>query len=331
MQALDLASRRDVAVKIIRREKNFFEQAKLEVQILRLLNERDPKDERHVVRLLDTFNLHGHFCMVFELLSYNLCDFLMKKNGSLSIPLIRHFAFQILTTLEYLQRPGIEIIHCDLKPENVVLVSPQTSLVKVIDFGSSCTRTSHVYKYIQSRYYRSPEVVMGLPYSFPIDIWSLGCLLPELLTTEPLFPARNEVELLVLMGALIGMPPDAMIQASHRAHKLFVPKPSGVGYDFHPTLQPLYNKKRRLAHIVGLETGGPLTRLPGEKMSRDDLLKFIDLVSQMLRFDPATRITPAQALQHPFFQHGMQREIAPPRPPEKKEREPQPAPRPRTR
>ncbi|BFU19806.1 protein kinase domain containing protein [Entamoeba histolytica HM-1:IMSS-B] len=311
IQSIDLVTGEQVALKVIRKDKNFYEQAKLEVQILYLLNSRDQTNNSKIVRLKDTFNLSGHFCMVFELLSYNLYDFLMKKNGSLGLSLVRRFAFQILSALHFLQQPDIRVIHCDLKPENIVLVSPNKADIKIIDFGSSCTPSTHMYKYIQSRYYRSPEVVMGLPYSHPIDMWSLGCILPELLTTEPLFPARSEVELLVMMGALLGMPPNSMIKESHRARKLFIPHENDENYDFHPTLQPLYNKKKKLRNIIGVDIGGPLTRTPGERMERDELEKFCDLCLRMLSFDPNKRITPREALAHPFFQSGIIKEINP--------------------
>ncbi|ELP86267.1 dual specificity tyrosine-phosphorylation-regulated kinase 1A, putative [Entamoeba invadens IP1] len=311
IQAKDTVRNQDVALKIIRKEKNFYEQAKLEVQILYHLNTNDPTDKYKIVRLLDTFNLGGHFCMVFELLSFNLYDLLMKKNASLGLTLVKRFAFDILRSLYYLQMDSIRVIHCDLKPENIVLISPDQADIKLIDFGSSCTPSTHMYKYIQSRYYRSPEVVMGLNYSHPIDMWSLGCILPELLTTEPLFPARSEVELLVMMSAMLGMPPNDMIKESHRARKLFIPHETDDGFDFHTTLQPLYLKKKKLSNIIGVDMGGPLTRVPGDKMPRDDLEKFCDLVTKMLAMDPAKRITPLDALAHPFFQGRMNKEVSP--------------------
>ena len=66
------------------------------------------------------------------------------------------------------------VIHCDLKPENILLVNPKRSTIKIIDFGSSCKFGEGTYLYIQSRYYRSPEVLLNLPYDMKIDMWSLG-------------------------------------------------------------------------------------------------------------------------------------------------------------
>ena len=66
------------------------------------------------------------------------------------------------------------IIHCDMKPENILLKSKDKSGIKVIDFGSSCFSDQRIYTYIQSRFYRAPEIVLGIPYNFAIDMWSLG-------------------------------------------------------------------------------------------------------------------------------------------------------------
>ena len=67
------------------------------------------------------------------------------------------------------------IIHCDLKPENILLKNRSQTSIKVIDFGSSCFEDKRLYTYIQSRFYRAPEIILGIPYSTKIDIWSFGC------------------------------------------------------------------------------------------------------------------------------------------------------------
>ena len=88
----------------------------------------------------------------------------------------------------------MQIIHCDLKPENIILKEKNKSGIKVIDFGSSCFRSKRIYTYIQSRFYRAPEIILGLPYDHGIDMWSFGCILAELYTGYPLFPGENEFE-----------------------------------------------------------------------------------------------------------------------------------------
>lgn len=99
---------------------------------------------------------------------------------------IRKFAIQILNSLKFLKEQ--KIIHCDLKPENILLAEPQKSKIKIIDFGSSCFDHEIIYSYIQSRYYRAPEVTLGVAYNSMIDVWSMGCILAELYLGTPLFP-----------------------------------------------------------------------------------------------------------------------------------------------
>ena len=110
-----------------------------------------------------------------------------------SLPLIRRFGVQILNALRFLRRQ--DTVHCDLKPENVLLCTPGRSAIKLVDFGSACFEAQPAYTYIQSRFYRSPEVLLGLPYHCAIDMWSFGCLLAELYTGNPLFPGESQIEL----------------------------------------------------------------------------------------------------------------------------------------
>ncbi|XP_046812292.1 dual specificity tyrosine-phosphorylation-regulated kinase 2-like [Lucilia cuprina] len=86
--------------------------------------------------------------------------------------LIRRFCNSIVKCLRLLYKENI--IHCDLKPENILLKQRGSSSIKVIDFGSSCYVNRKIYTYIQSRFYRSPEVILGLQYGTAIDMWSLG-------------------------------------------------------------------------------------------------------------------------------------------------------------
>ena len=80
-----------------------------------------------------------------------------------------------------------QIIHCDLKPENILLKEPNKSGIKIIDFGSSTFHDERVYTYIQSRFYRAPEIMLGIPYDCAIDMWSFGCIVSEMLLGFPLF------------------------------------------------------------------------------------------------------------------------------------------------
>jgi dual specificity tyrosine-phosphorylation-regulated kinase 2/3/4 len=181
------------ALKIIRNKKRFHQQALIEVKLLEHLRDNDPEEQYNMVKTYDYFYFRNHLCITFECLSINLYEFIKNNNfQGLSLGLIRRFAIQLLASLRYLRKH--RIIHCDLKPENILLKAPNKSGIKMIDFGSSCFEDERVYTYIQSRFYRSPEVILGLPYDVGIDMWSFGCILAELYTGYPLFPGENEVE-----------------------------------------------------------------------------------------------------------------------------------------
>jgi dual specificity tyrosine-phosphorylation-regulated kinase 2/3/4 len=112
------------------------------------------------------------------------------------------------------------IIHCDLKPENILLYEARKADIRVIDFGSSCKEEEKVYTYIQSRFYRSPEVILGSTYGLGIDMWSFGCILAELWTGYPLFPGENEQEQLACIMEIFG-PPDRHLVDRCTRKKLF--------------------------------------------------------------------------------------------------------------
>ena len=110
----------------------------------------------------------------------NLYEYIKQNNFSgVSEAFVKSIAFQLLTSVSFLQKHNI--IHCDLKPENIILTNAsKSSTIKVIDFGSSCFDNEKLYAYIQSRYYRAPEIILGLGYNPQIDMWSIGCILAEL-------------------------------------------------------------------------------------------------------------------------------------------------------
>jgi len=191
------------------------------------------------------------------------------------------------------------VIHCDLKPENILLRHPKRSAIKLIDFGSSCRDGQTVYSYIQSRFYRSPEVLLGCSYSCAIDMWSLGCILVEMHTGEPLFSGQDEADQIVKIYELLGVPPAHMIQAGTKGLKHFRKSDEGSAYVLR---HPRNCKPRSLNDVLGVETGGPDGRRLGEPgHSVTDYLKLKDLIMKMLKYDPAERICPFEAISHTFF------------------------------
>ena len=221
VKAADLRTGEEVAIKIIKSKRPFLLQARTEIGLLEHLNAHDPDDQHNVVRLRSTFLFRNHQCLVFEMLSLNLYELLKNTHFTgVSLNLIRKFAKQILKVLAYLARPHVDIIHCDLKPENILLRHPKRSGIKVIDFGSSCKSSRRMYSHIQSRFYRSPEVMLGLPYSVAIDMWSLGCILVEMHTGEPLFSGTDQFDQMRKIVGILGMVPEDMLLGADAAHRL---------------------------------------------------------------------------------------------------------------
>jgi serine/threonine protein kinase len=194
LKCFDWKTNQLTAFKVIRNKKRFHQQALVECKLLLQLKQRDTDSTASVVHVTDHFYFRSHMCITFEMLSINLYEFIKNnKFQGMSLSLVRRIALQLANSLKFLRKQNI--IHCDLKPENVLLRSPNKSSIKVIDFGSSCLVTERLYTYIQSRFYRAPEVILGLPYDTAIDMWSFGCILAELFTGYPIFPGENEVRL----------------------------------------------------------------------------------------------------------------------------------------
>ncbi|KAL8852183.1 MAG: hypothetical protein Q9221_002893 [Calogaya cf. arnoldii] len=271
-----------VAIKIIRNKKRFHQQALVEVDILQKLRDWDPRKKYSMVQFTQSFYFRGHLCISTELLGMNLYEFIKcHEFRGFSLKLIRRFAKQLLNSLVLLK--SHKVIHCDLKPENILLAHPARSEIKVIDFGSSCMENEKVYTYIQSRFYRSPEVILGMTYGMPIDMWSLGCILAELLTGYPIFPGENEQEQLACIMEVFGPPEKHLIEKSTRK-KLFF---DSLGK---PRLTVSSKGKRRR----------PSSKTLQQALKCEDE-NFLDFITKCLRWDPERRLKPDEAIYHEFI------------------------------
>ncbi|KOB71089.1 Homeodomain-interacting protein kinase [Operophtera brumata] len=204
-----------VAIKILKNHPSYARQGQIEVSILSRLSQ-ESADEFNFVRAYECFQHRSHTCLVFEMLEQNLYDFL-KQNKFSPLPLkyIRPILQQVLTAL------------LKLKPENIMLVEParQPYRVKVIDFGSA----SHVSKavcntYLQSRYYRAPEIILGLAFCEAIDMWSLGCVVAELFLGWPLYPGSSEYDQIRYISQTQGLPTEHMLNSTHPFWRLKTPE-----------------------------------------------------------------------------------------------------------
>ncbi|XP_070928437.1 dual specificity tyrosine-phosphorylation-regulated kinase 4 isoform X6 [Macaca nemestrina] len=281
-KCLDHKNNELVALKIIRNKKRFHQQALVELKILEALRKKDKDNTSNVVHMKDFFYFRNHFCITFELLGINLYE-LMKNNNfqGFSLSIVRRFTLSVLKCLQMLSVE--KIIHCDLKPENIVLYQKGQVSVKVIDFGSSCYEHQKVYTYIQSRFYRSPEVILGHPYDMAIDMWSLGCIMAELYTGYPLFPGENEVEQLACIMEVLGLPPAGFIETASRRQTFFDSK------GFPKNITNNRGKKR-------YPDSKDLTMV----LKTYDT-SFLDFLRRCLVWEPSLRMTPDQALKHAWI------------------------------
>ena len=153
--------------------------------------------------------------LVFEMLSINLYEFIKMNNfQGVSLNLVRRFAIQLLVSLHFMKEHNI--VHCDMKPENILLRKSNKSGIKVIDFGSGTFEADQFYTYIQSRFYRAPEIMLGIRYTPAIDMWSLGCILYELYVGYPIFAGEDEKEQMQCIMEVKGIPPRSLLVLASR-------------------------------------------------------------------------------------------------------------------
>ncbi|TFY75898.1 hypothetical protein EWM64_g8114 [Hericium alpestre] len=315
----DMKSHEIVAVKVVKNKPAYFNQSMMEVTILELLNNQsDPNDEHHILRLRDSFIHRNHLCLVFELLSSNLYE-LIKQNQfqGLSTQLVKVFTAQLLDALSVLK--DARLIHCDLKPENILLKSLQSPQIKVIDFGSACHERQTVYTYIQSRFYRSPEVLLGLPYTAAIDMWSLGCIAVELFLGLPLFPGTSEYNQITRIVEMLSQPPAYMMEMGKQTNQFFDAVTDMYGRkkwrlksidqysrEHNTNEQPgkQYFKANSLPEIIN---SAPMPTFKsgrqGPEMDKElnNRASFIDFCQGLLNMNPIERWSPQQARLHPFI------------------------------
>ncbi|CAI0415861.1 unnamed protein product [Linum tenue] len=290
VQAQDLHTGVDVCLKIIKNDKDFFDQSLDEIKLLKLVNKNDPNDEKHILRLYDYFYHQEHLFIVCELLRANLYEFqkFNQESGAepyFTLSRLQMIIRQCLEALEYLHRLGI--IHCDLKPENILIKSYSRCEIKVIDLGSSCFKTDTLCLYVQSRSYRAPEVMLGHPYNEKIDIWSLGCILAELCSGEVLFPNDSVVMILARMVGVLGPFDIEMLENGQETDKYFTKE-----HD----LYHINEETDQMEYIIPEET-----TLEHRVGTSDEV--FLDFLRSLLEINPWRRPTAREALQHPWLSH----------------------------
>jgi dual-specificity kinase len=325
VQAHDRRRNKAVAVKIIRSVQKYRDASRIELRVLATLKANDSENRNRCIHLRDCFDYRGHICIVMDLLGRSIFDFL-KGNGFVPFPnsQIQSFARQLLTSVAFLH--DLNLIHTDLKPENILLCdshyqtftynrkipSSSTTMnrqatqrrvlldteIRLIDFGSATFQDEYHSSVVSTRHYRAPEIILGLGWSYPCDIWSIGCILVEFFTGDALFQTHDNLEHLAMMEAVVGSRIDShLVQTVNKMSTRTGGNPASKYFKRlkldYPTTETTRGSRRFVKAMKYLDDIIPTTT--------PFLKSFLDLLKKMFVYDPAHRITAKEALQHPWF------------------------------
>ncbi|KAK3129426.1 hypothetical protein QOZ80_6BG0479300 [Eleusine coracana subsp. coracana] len=306
LECWDRENKEIVAIKVVCAVKKYSDAAMIEIDVLQKLTRNDAAG-KHCVQIRNWFDYRSHICIVCEKLGPSLYDFL-RKTGYRPFPidLVRQIGEQLLESVAFMHH--LQLIHTDLKPENILLVSsdyvklpdpkdgsfsrklPKSSAIKLIDFGSTAYHHQDRSYIVSTRHYQAPEVILGHGWSYPCDMWSIGCILVELCLGETLFQTHENLEHLAMMERVLGPVPRHMLEkADHHAEK--------------------YVRRGRLNWPEGATTRESiravlkLPRLQNLVMQHVDHSAgdFIDLLKGLLAYEPSNRLIAQEALRHRFF------------------------------
>ncbi|XP_047192694.1 cyclin-dependent kinase-like 5 isoform X3 [Scophthalmus maximus] len=239
-----------------------------ELKMLRTLK------QENIVELKEAFRRRGKLYLVFEYVEKNMLELLEELPNGVPTEKARNYIFQLIKAIHWCHKH--DIVHRDIKPENLLISSDD--ILKLCDFGfarnlSEGTDANYT-EYVATRWYRSPELLLGAPYGKAVDMWSVGCILGELSDGQPLFPGESEIDQLFTIQKVLGpLPPEQM--------KLFYNNPRFHGLRF-PAVNHPQTLERRYLGIIG---GG-----------------LLDLLKNLLLLNPTERFLTEQSLNHHAFQ-----------------------------
>jgi Protein kinase domain len=306
VRATDTKTNKLVAIKIVRNNDTMRKAGIKEIEILKDLAANDREDKKHLIRLERSFEHKGHLCMVFENLSLNLREVLKKfgRDVGINLKAIRAYAQQLFLGLSLLRK--CQYLHADLKPDNI-LVNDARNVLKICDLGSASSIEENVTApYLVSRFYRAPEIILGIPYDYGIDVWSVGCTLFELYTGKILFTGRNNNAMLRSIMECRGKFPHKVLRKGNLTYQYF---------DDLLNFQSVEEDKlsgrtvTKMIDVKAKPVRGLRERLvpKGKRMDeqeRKEVELFADLLDKCLDLRGDKRITPSEALRHPFIARG---------------------------
>ncbi|KAL9111695.1 MAG: hypothetical protein Q9227_003969 [Pyrenula ochraceoflavens] len=329
VEAFDKRKKTKCAVKIIRSVQKYRDASRIELRVLSTLSLNDKTNRNKCIHLRDSFDFRNHICIVTDLLGQSVFDFL-KTNSFVPFPSsqIQNFARQLFTSVAFLH--DLNLIHTDLKPENILLVNsqyqtftynrniPSSSLttsraarqrrvlldseIRLIDFGSATFEDEYHSSVVSTRHYRAPEIILQLGWSFPCDIWSIGCIIVEFFTGDALFQTHDNLEHLAMMEPVCNSKIDHKLvrqvcsggrgSSVNPASKFFVK--NKLDYPNKETSRASKKYVNAMKHLSDF--------IPSNTSFNKQLL---DLLRKIFVYDPKNRITAKEALQHPWFKESI--------------------------
>lgn len=293
-----------LAVKIIRSNDAMRKIGEREAKIIERLNQH--QTSKSIIGQLDRFDHKGHLCLVFEGMHSNLRDILKEfgRNQGINIRAVRLYARQIFTSLQILRE--CDILHGDFKPDNV-LVNAKRSSTRLCDFGSAVEASkgqktwTEPMPYLASRFYRAPELILGAPFDYGVDMWSAGCTLYELYTGCILFAGSSNNHMIKCIMDVRGKFSHKQLKKGKLTEKYFDENLDFKSDEVDPHSGRIITQKLRYTQN---QAPLPVKKLLGKcrETGSDIILQghLIDLLDKLFALNPEKRITPAQALEHPF-------------------------------
>ncbi|XP_077199242.1 cyclin-dependent kinase-like 5 isoform X1 [Paroedura picta] len=239
-----------------------------ELKMLRTLK------QENIVELKEAFRRRGKLYLVFEYVEKNMLELLEEMPNGVQPEKVKSYIYQLIKAIHWCHKN--DIVHRDIKPENLLI--SHNDVLKLCDFGFARNLSegsnANYTEYVATRWYRSPELLLGAPYGKSVDMWSVGCILGELSDGQPLFPGESEIDQLYTIQKVLGpLPAEQM--------KLFYSNPRFHGLRFPAVNHPQSLERRYLGILSGV---------------------ILDLMKNLLKLDPSDRYLTEQCLNHPSFQ-----------------------------
>lgn len=290
-------------LKVAKATARIMQAAKYEVKAYSSISALDPNKDSFCIHMKEWFLVGRHVCIALPLMGASVYDFI-KDNNFEPFPMdqVRHVSFQLCSAVEFLHKN--KMIHTDIKPENIMFVNASYTVtgvkifegqrvevrrinrtdIRLIDFGNLVCEGEVHDTTIQTAYYRAPEVVLELGWTYPCDIWSVACTIYEMYSVDVLFQSEENLELLYLMEKCLGRIPLRMINKTRK--KYF--SNGVVNFNWAEADQGI------------IQYSKPLEQMKRSDSEDDDEL--FDLIWKMLQFEPAKRISSKDAMAHPFLE-----------------------------